>query len=66
MEENITFTPQEWKYFLEEVKMRGIEKVDQCINNARYLAMLDRADEEIKKGGGKLFTWEELMNFSYA
>ena len=61
MEENITFTPQEWKYFLEEVKMRGIEKVDQCINNARYLAKLDRADEQFARGEGKKFTWEEVM-----
>lgn len=62
-EETITFTPQEWKYFLEEVKLRGIEKVNQCINNARYLAKLDRADEQFANGSGKKFTWEEVMNF---
>ena len=24
--------------------MRGVEKIDLCVNNAKYLAMLDRAD----------------------
>ena len=39
----ITFSPLEWDYFVEEVRLRGIEQVDLCINNARYLAMLDRS-----------------------
>ena len=30
-------------YFIEEVKMRGIEKVDLCINNAKFLAELDHS-----------------------
>ena len=59
-DENTTFSPREWKYFLEELKMRGLEKVDLCINNAKFLAKLDRADEEIESGQGKLFTLEEL------
>jgi len=63
VEGNITFTPQEWKYFLEEVKMRGIEKVNQCINNARYLAMLDRSEEQAKRGEVTKFTWKEWKEF---
>lgn len=62
-DEKTTFSPREWKYFIEEVKMRGIEKFEQCINNAKFLAKLDRADEQIAAGEGKLFTLEELRNF---
>ena len=61
-DENTTFSPREWKYFLEELKMRGLEKVDLCINNAKFLAKLDRAEEELQAGEGKLFTLEELRN----
>lgn len=60
---NTTFSPREWKYFIEEVKMRGIDKFEQCINNAKFLAKLDVADEQIEAGEGKLFTLEELRNF---
>lgn len=60
---NTTFSPREWKYFVEELKMRGPEKVDLCINNAKFLAKLDRADEELEAGYGKLFTLEELRKF---
>lgn len=62
-DENTTFSPREWKYFLQELKMRGLEKVDSCINNAKFLAKLDRADEQIAAGEGKLFTLEELRKF---
>jgi len=43
IKEPITFSPLEWDYFVEEVKMRGIDKFELCINNAKYLAMLDRS-----------------------
>lgn len=65
-DENTTFSPREWKHFIEEVKMRGIEKVDVCINNAKFLAKLDRADEEFAAGGGTMFTMEELRNLCNA
>ena len=61
-DEKTTFSPREWKYFLEELKMRGLEKVDLCINNAKFLAKLDVAEEQIEAGEGKLFTLEELRN----
>lgn len=60
-EETITFTRNEWKHLLDEVEMRGVKKISQCINNARYLAKLDRADEEFANGAGVTLTWEELM-----
>lgn len=60
-EENIVFTPSEWKYFLEEVKMRGIEKVNQCINNARYLADLDISLEQAKNG--QVITFKDYEEF---
>lgn len=62
-DEKTTFSPREWKYFIEEVKLRGIEKFEQCINNAKFLAKIDRADEQLAAGEGKLFTLEELRNF---
>ena len=62
-DEKTTFSPREWKYFLEELKMRGLEKVDTCINNGKFLAKLDRAEEELQAGEGKMFTLEELRNF---
>ena len=62
-DEKTTFSPREWNYFVEEVKMRGIDKFEQCINNAKFLAKLDIADEQIAAGEGKMFTLEELRNF---
>ena len=62
-DEKTTFSPREWKYFIEEVKMRGIDKFEQCINNAKFLAKLDISDEQIAAGEGKLFTLEELRKF---
>lgn len=46
-DEKTTFSPREWKHFLYELKIRGIEKIDLCINNAKYLAKLDRANEQL-------------------
>lgn len=44
VKEPITFSPLEWDYFVQEVKLRGIDKFEQCINNARYLAKLDLSE----------------------
>ncbi len=60
-EEIISFTRNEWKHFLDEIELRGVKKISQCLNNARYLAKLDRADEEFANGEGVTLTWEELM-----
>lgn len=44
IKEPITFSPWEWDHFIDELKIRGVEKIELCVSNARYLAMLDRAD----------------------
>lgn len=46
--------------FLDEVEIRGIKKVAQCTNNARYLDKIDRSKEQIEKGHIVTKTWEEL------
>lgn len=60
-DKTITFTRNEWKHFLEELKMRGVDKVAQCVNNARYLDTLDRSDEQIKLG--QLITFKNFEEF---
>ena len=59
-EENISFTRNEWRHFVDEVEMRNGREISKCINNARYLAMLDIADEQIKNGQVVVKTLEEL------
>lgn len=59
-DKTITFTRNEWKHFIEELKMRGVEKIAQCVNNARFLDNLDIAKEQIKNGQIVHKTWEEL------
>lgn len=41
--EPITFSPLEWDHFIDELKMRGVDKIDLCVNNAKFLAKLDRS-----------------------
>ena len=62
--DSIAFSRNEWKHFLDELKMRGTDKIAQCVNNARYLAKLDRAEEQLKNGEYKEFTWEEWKEFA--
>lgn len=59
-EDSITFTANEWKHFIDEVSMRKGGEIEKCINNARYLAKLDRAYEQVKKGNVIVKTLEEL------
>lgn len=49
-EETITFTRNEWRHLLDEIEMRGVKKISQCINNARYLAKLDISNEQARNG----------------
>lgn len=58
--DNISFTRNEWKHFVEEVEMRNGREISKCVNNARYLAMLDVADEQIRNGQVVVKTMEEL------
>ena len=59
-EDSIAFSKTEWKHFLDEVEMRKGKEIEKCINNARYLAMLERAEIQSALGQGKMFTLEEL------
>ena len=63
-DKTITFTRNEWKHFLDEVEMRGIKKVNQCINNARYLAKLDISFEQAKNG--QVITFNSFEDFEAA
>lgn len=57
---NISFDRNEWKNFLDEIDMRKGKEISKCVNNARYLAMLDRAEEQFARGDVIRFTLEEL------
>ena len=63
-EETITFTRNEWKHFLDELRMRGVQKISQCVNNARFLAVQDSADEQIKNG--QVITFNSLEELEAA
>ena len=60
-DKTITFTRNEWKHFLDELKMRGVDKIAQCVDNARYLDNLDISDEQIKLG--KVITFKNFEEF---
>ncbi len=59
-EKGIYFSRNEWKHFIDEVTMRKGQEIEKCINNARYLAKLDRAYEQIQKGNVITKSFEEL------
>lgn len=60
-DKTITFTRNEWKHFLDELKLRGVDKIDQCVNNARYLDNMDISNEQIKNG--ELVTFRNYEEF---
>lgn len=61
-ESYVSFTKEEWEYFFKELKLRPLneENLQKAINNARYLAMLDRGFKEMEEGKGTVMTFEEL------
>ena len=59
-EDSISFSANEWRHFIDEVAMRKGQEIEKCLNNARYLAKLDRAYEQIQKGNVIVKTMEEL------
>ena len=63
----VSFTKEEWEYFFKELKLRPLneENLQKAINNARYLAMLDRGFKEMEEGKGTVMTFEELEKFIY-
>ena len=66
-ESYVSFTKEEWEYFFKELKLRPLteENLQKAINNARYLAMLDRAEKDMKEGKGTVMTFEELEKLIY-
>ena len=66
-EKYISFTKEEWEYFFKELKLRPLteENLQKAINNARYLAMLDRGFKEMEEGKGTVMTFEELEKLIY-
>lgn len=59
-QESISFSRNEWRHLLDEIEMRGVKNISQCINNARYLSMLDSSIEQVKNGQVVVKTLEEL------
>ena len=66
-ESYVSFTKEEWEYFFKELKLRPLneENLQKAINNARYLAMLDRGFKEMEVGKGTVMTFEELEKLIY-
>ena len=66
-ESYVSFTKEEGEYFFKELKLRPLneENLQKAINNARYLAMLDRAEKEMEEGKGTVMTFEELEKLIY-
>ena len=60
IKEDVTFTPLELKFFLQELEMRGFKEIKKCIHNARYLADIERAHNELENGGGVKMSLAEL------
>ncbi len=66
---NIIFTPEEWEYLMKEVNKQfaenGTADYQRAINNARYLAELDKSIQQLKEGKVVTFTdeeWEKFLN----
>ena len=53
--------------FFYELKLRPLNEKNfkKAINNARYLAMLDRGFKELEEGKGTIMTFEELEKLIY-
>ena len=65
--ESMNFTPREWQYFVQELSdMLAEDKFDvtQAVNNARYLAILDKSFKQIEREGVVTFTDEEWDKFT--
>ena len=58
--EDVTFTPLELRFFLQELELRGFGEIKKCIHNARYLAKLERSYNQALNGEVVVKTLEEL------
>ena len=68
-DESITFEAGELKYFVAEIKEmienKEIIDIGKAIHNAKYFAMLEEREREIKEGKVVSFTaeeWEKFVN----
>ena len=56
--ESMNFTPREWQYFVQEIcDMIAEGKLDviRAVNNARYLAILDKSFKDRKRRRGNFY-----------
>lgn len=60
IKEDVTFTPLELKFFVQELEMRGCTEIKKCIHNARYLAKIERSYNQAVNGEVVVKTLEEL------
>ena len=60
IKEDVTFTPLELKFFVQELEMRGCTEIKKCIHNARYLAKIERSYNQAMNGEVVVKTLEEL------
>ena len=60
IKEDVTFTPLELKFFVQELEMRGYTEIKKCIHNARYLAKIERSYNQAMNGEVVVKTLEEL------
>lgn len=58
--EDVTFTPLELKFFVQELEMRGCTEIKKCIHNARYLAKIERSYYQAMNGEVVVKTFQEL------
>lgn len=68
-EGGVFFDKYEWKNFLVEIKdmIKDGKEIDfqKAINNARYLAIIDKGIEQMNNGGGHTVNDEELRSMIY-
>lgn len=58
--EDVTFTPLELKFFVQELEMRGCTEIKKCIHNAHYLAKIERSYNQAMNGEVIVKTLKEL------
>ena len=60
IKEDITFTPAEFKFFVQEMRLRNCNEIEKCVHNARYLAKLEKSHNQAITGQVVVKTLEEL------
>ena len=57
--DTVTLNPQEWAYFVEEIKTKNVYS---AFNNAKYLFMLDKAFADKRSVTFTSEEWEKFVN----